>query len=327
MTAPARIDVLRAELVEITEALGADDALASGPEGRDLRARKAELEAEVAALEALEENVTPEVEAALNPPEVVDAEPMDYAPSGAALVVTGDDEQEVFAVLDRHDERAIMEELQRRGTQRLFYNFDGHVDLSIHGVLEAIGLMNRTGKVQIAVEPSSAVIEVVQLDGKPHVKARVYARDAVTGFGVFGTSTQEQYMKRRNGSEVFDKFAETKALNKAQRNALGMCIPQPIRQAMIAQVTKDSGLMRDVQHGVGAAEMAELPPADTSPEAEALRVEIQAAYDELRGVDVTLLLPGQYHVTLQQASHSVVELRAFLGWLNAKLETAKAGAA
>lgn len=290
----ARLE-LEAELAEIEEALSEETPMEDAVRGdrADLERRAGEIRDLIAAIDA-----------ALDPPEEVTAEPMDYAPSGAALVVTGDDEQEVFAVLDRHDERAIMEELARRGTKRLFYDFDGHVDLSIHGVLEAIGLMNRTGKVRIAVDPQSAVIDRMTEDDKMYVVARVYAKDAVTGFGVFGTARQPIYMKLRSGKDKYDPFAETKALNKAQRNALGMCIPQPIRQAMIAQVTGDKALALEVQHGVGAASQAELPPPLDDERAKALNAEIRATYDEIRGLSVTALLPGLFGVKVARAQHS-----------------------
>lgn len=295
-------------------------------------------EAEAATQRVLD-GAEPDVSAALDPPEVVDAEVVDFAPTGADLVIT--EPEDTFAVLDRHDEQQILMEITKRGIKRLFYEFpqDGKtvVGLSIFGVLECVGLMNRTGKVKIAVDSGSANIRREVIDGEEYVIARVYAHDAVTGFGVFGTSSQPFRMKLRpdvaarkrgkgeavtDDDRIFDKFAETKALSKAQRNALGQMIPQMVVAAMIAQATQNPVLMREVRFGVGAAQEADRPALDSSRARELVR-EATTIYDELRGVNVKALLPGQFNAKLTNAHHSEDELGAFVGALRSQLEHEK----
>lgn len=254
----------------------------------------------------------------------------EYMHTGAELVVV--DQSDVFEVLDRHDENMVLEELQKRGVKALFYDFGSGnnrvVDLSIKGVLECVGLMNRTGKCRIAVDPQSAVIGLEEQDGKRYVTARVYAIDAVTGFGVFGMAKQPLYMELRGGKEKWDPFAETKALNKAQRNALGMLIPQKIRLAMVAMAKKDTGLAREIAFGVGAAQQAELPPPLADERANALVAECRDLFRRLAAVNPQAMMPGQFGVGLARSQHSHDVLETFRDELAARLahEEEKAGA-
>lgn len=256
----------------------------------------------------------------------LDAAPMH---AGAELVVV--DQSDVFEVLDRHDENMVLEELQKRGVKALFYDFKQGgkqvVDLSIKGVLECIGLMNRTGKCRIHVDPQSAVITREMLEDKEYVVARVYAVDSVTGFGVFGLAKQPCRMELSSGDSKIDVFAETKALNKAQRNALGMLIPQKIRIAMVAMAKKDVGLAREIQFGVGAAQQAELPPPLADERAAALVAECRDLFRRLSAVNQQAMMPGQFGVGLARAQHSHDVLEAFRDQLAAQLASEEQKAA
>ena len=311
------------ELARIAEAL--EDESLSDEDRAALKATEALLLAEPAAAAELEPLApTPTVVVTDVDVELAD----DYRPTGTDLVVVDEGSgQEVFAVLDRHDEDAVLAELSSRAHKRLFYDFDGKVDLSIHGVLECIGLMNRTGKARIAVDPSSASMTREVIADAEYIVARVYARDAISGSGVFGVAKQPVYMQLRNGSEQFDVFAETKALNKAQRNALGMLIPQKIRAALVAQARGDVALVREIQHGVGARAVAELPPPLDDEKARALIARCRELYDEIRGVNFKAMMPGRFGIGLQRATHSHDLLETFVGELEAILEHEKGAVA
>lgn len=294
-----------AELEQIDEAIAESESTPT----TELAQRKVQLETLLAAGTELEPLEAPEIIVA-----PVDAEPDDFQRSGRELVVTSPDD--VFEVLDRHDENLILDELKKRATKTLFYDFEQGgkrlIDLSIKGVLECIGLMNRTGKCRVAVDPRSADVRREVIDEKEYIVARVYAIDAVSGFGVYGTARQPMRMTLRNGKEQFDPFAETKALNKAQRNALGMLIPQKIRSAMIAQATGNVALAREIAFGVGAAEVAELPPPLADERALELTAACKSTFDELVGMNVQAMMPGKFHVELTRAAHSHDALEALL---------------
>lgn len=246
----------------------------------------------------------------------------EFKPSGLELVVSDPgDEQQVFVVLDRHDEEQIIEEFQRRALKVMLYDFTNKagkrmLDLSYQGVNEGIRLMNATGKCRIHVVPGSLIIEEVTEDigNGPErlVIATVYARDEVTGYGQYGTSTEPAHMKLKSGGSKWDVFARTKALNKAQRNALKVMIPEAMRQTLIAMARKDETMLKQIRAGAGAAAIAELPPPLVDDEAKELRAKIEAAYRELRGVSKTAMLPAQYQHELSRAASSHELLRALL---------------
>lgn len=331
---------LEAELVEIQDRvaeLEAGEAGQAEPDELDgLRRRAGEIEALLAEIDAALEPVVLEGE-------VVDADPEDFEPHGRDLVIA--EPVQTFAVLDRHDELAVLQELKRRGVKRLFYDFgkgsDRKVDLSIYGVLEAVGLMNRTGKVQIRVDRGSLKIERETIDGEDYYVAQVFAEELVTGFGVFGVARQPLRMKvkpetaarmEKEGKtvvdgKIFDEFARTKVASKAQRNALGQCVPQLIRGAMIAWARQDAQLVKVIEVGVGAADVAELPPPAQGEEADGLRAEIEAAYVELRTIAPMAKLPGRYHAELRAAEHSVETLRAFRDSVRSQTDHERAKAA
>lgn len=272
-------------------------------------------------------------------PEVVNLTPEQaeqYKPAAHELVISDPrDEQQVFVVLDRHDEQAIIEEFQRRALGVMLYDFPQGgrrlIDLSYQGVMEAIRLMNATGKCRIRVRPDSLHVEEVVEDAgngrERFVVATVYAEDEVTGYGQFGTSTEPLYMRLRDGRTRWDVFARTKAINKAQRNALKTLIPEQMRQTLIAQYRGDDVAIRRIQAGPGAEALAELPPPLTDERAEQQKQEARRLYDEIRelapgGVAVGLP-PALFHSYLARAEHSHERLADYLAFLQQKLADAK----
>ncbi len=309
------IEQARSNLVDLEAALAAAE---TDEEREPLKAEIAAVESIIAAAQnPVGAAVAGEVE------DVVDVEL--YRPTGADLVVSpgGDD---LWEVLDKHDEDAILEEFQRRALRVMLYDFDGKVDLSYQGVNEAVRLLNNTGKVRVRIKPEVREIRREVIEGIEYVVATVYAEDERTGYGQFGTSREPLWMKvkeataakaKRNGTpvrtdnvegtvvhRVFDVFAETKALNKAQRNALKTMIPERMRQALIAMVRHDDSALRVIQSGAGAGAVAELPPPLDDERARELNVRIRAAYDRIRAVSVTALLPGAFGAKVSRAQHS-----------------------
>lgn len=325
----ADVEALRHELADVEAVL---------EEGKDpaLEAKRAELEAAVAA----EQNpvgaaVDPEVE------EVTAEVAEEFKPAPAELVVSDvRDEQSVFVVLDRHDEQQIIEEFQRRALKVMLYDFSQGgsrlVDLSYQGVNEAVRLMNQTGKCEIAVDrdafngrgyDEAVVTEDVGNGPEDFYVLTVYAVDARTGYGQFGTSTEPKLMRLRDGKTKWDIFARTKALNKAQRNALKTMIPEGLRQTLIAQYKGDERALKEIQAGAGAASIAELPPPLTDGKAEELKARARELFAELRESSKLTVLPAQFHAYLTRAEHSHERLEEFIAYLEGKRDEAKGAAA
>jgi hypothetical protein len=324
----ADLEALRSELVDVETALEegeAEDAVLLG-------------------LARRREQILAELE-----PERPAPDPEDYRPAGQDLVISPDaPDHEVFVVLDAHDEDLILQELQRRALKVLLYDFpkDGSriVDLSYAGVLECVRLLNATGKVSIRIRPDTREVRRESIDGVEYVTATVYAEDGKTGMGVFGTAREPLRMRlkpataaklREKGTPVdsdnrtFDPFAETKALNKAQRNAMKATIPERMRQTLIAMARQDEAALQTIQHGAGAESRAELPPPLSTPEALALTAECRSIYDRIRShpgglVGPLSLLPGQYGAQLERAAHDEAQLQAFRDSLLARLEKIEA---
>ena len=281
------------------------------------------------------------------PPKTVDGtaealpdDPEDFKPSGADLEVAVP--EEVFAVLDRHDESQILDELQSRLLDVTLYDFpqDGGrvTDLSYAGVREVTGLMNRTGKVKLRLIPGSLRTEDRVENGEPHIRAEVWAEDLVTGAAFPGIAYEPKLMKLKDATakkwrakgkqvpddnKVWDSFAETKAAAKAERNALKKFIPEQIRQTLIAQYQGDPVRIKQIQAGAGAEKLAEMPAPVQSDEANKLRALIRATYDELKQHNRLAMPPGQFNALMVRHDYSEERLQEFLAHLEGLVEKEK----
>jgi hypothetical protein len=269
----------------------------------------------------------------------VDATPEaaeEFKPSATDLVVSDPrDPNALFVVLDRHDEAQIISEFQRRALKVMLYDFTQAgtqlVDLSYQGVNEAVRLMNATGKCRIRIRPESLHVEEVTEDAgsgpERFYVATVYAEDEITGYGQYGTSTCPVMMKLRNGKSKWDVFARTKAINKAQRNALKVMVPEGMRQTMIAQYKGDDTAVRRIQAGAGAEALAELPPPLTDERAKKLIATAEDLYEQVKelapgGVAVKVT-PGYFFSMQIRAQHSHEMLESFVAYMREKLEEAR----
>jgi hypothetical protein len=274
-----------------------------------------------------------------------DRDPEDFTPAGADLVPASPDPVEVFRVLDAHDERQILTALQGKVLDKTLYDFnDGagrKVDLSFAGVREVIHHMTYTGKVRIGVMPESLTVEEVVEDGEPYYVATIWAKDEVTGESYPGTSNQPKRMQLKKATaqkwrdkgrqvpdddKVWDSFARTKAVNKATRNALGMFVPEMIRQTLIAQYLDDPKRIEVI--GLSTeADLQELPPPVDDEEMRGKMTEARGLYEQILeaapgGVKVKLT-PAAFHRYATRAETSHQRADGFLELLKQKLAEAK----
>jgi hypothetical protein len=339
----------------VTDKLPEDDVARMRHELADVEAALEDAsEDEREGLETLRRQLEAEIAEAQNPvsapAEVVDVDPEDFKHPGRDLVVApGAERHEVFEVLDAHDEDLILEEMQRRALKVMLYDFpqDGSrvIDLSYQGVMECVRVLNASGKARITIAKGTLKVERETIDGVDYYVAEVFAEEQVTGHGEYGIAREPLYMKlkdersarrqrekgnlvhERNGQfYIFDPFARTKAVNKAQRNALKTQIPERIRQALIAMAKKDEEALKTIAMGAGAAEYADLPAPADSPEAKQITAECRAIYSEIRGLSVTSLLPGQFNAKLSRAAHDESLLAALRDELQSRLDHLKAAA-
>lgn len=276
----------------------------------------------------------------------------DFKPPASELVAL--DEQDVFRAMDRADEELILDELMGRQLGVMVYSFpqDGKklTDLSYAGVAEGVRTLNARGMAKIRIAPVPPVIEEFVQDGRPMVRVMVYGEDQLTGGGDWGTAVEPTRMKlkkatadkRRTKGEqipeddtVFDKFAVTKALSKAQRNALKPLLPVEIVQALVAQFEGNEARVRRIRVGTGG-NIADLPPALADDEAGEQLEKIRSLYGELKELSRLVLPPGKFNAYLTQVQHSHERMDEFIAHLEqlivetqerlaAEAEAAKAG--
>jgi hypothetical protein len=232
------------------------------------------------------------------PEDVSDAD--EFKPSAEDLVVTED--RSVFEVMDAADIEQIIDAMQGRLLDVSLYDFEQGgqriVELSWKGVRETVQEMHSTGKCRIGMVPEATQLSTAHDDGEDWYEALVYAKDEVTGATFSGFAREPKQMRLRGGGTKFDKFAQTKAINKAERNALRKFIPERLAQTLIAQFLHDESRVRKLRSGspmVGT--VPELPPPVDTDEARALVEECDGIWAEIRKVEnfAKRLTPANYH--------------------------------
>lgn len=279
----------------------------------------------------------------------------DFKPAAGDLVIPDPaDEIGLLRVLDRHDELAILERIQGKALDKLFYSFPGEggetiTELSVSGVMECIAEMNATGKVHIGIDRSirpeweHELADTDFASDVPHIVCTVYARDERTLIGANGTFSQPRKFKltsrtakrRKDRGKyvpddliVTDPFARQKALNKAERNALRKLISEFIAQTLIAAYLGDATRVKQIKVGPGAEGLAELPPPLTDKRARALKAQARELYRQVQehapgGVAVKFP-PGAFNAYLLRAESDHDRLEDFIKHMKAKLAEAKA---
>lgn len=283
--------------------------------------------------------------------EPVDAEVADAvenATAAAALVVTDpQDTHEGIVAMEAHEARAFIERLTRQAQEghlakRWVYRLPGGGGEGLTGdaVEDLVQQMNWTGRCRIGVMPETLDVQRIEgdEDGEPmHFwMATVGAVDGATGQVHMGTAMEPERMKLKaatanakrdqgkpisEDNRVFNRFAPTVAVNKAERNALEKHIPTEVKQHLLAMAARNPNMVERVQTEAEVAAAA-LPPPVTGPEADALRKSIEACYLRIRalggGKGAQALPPGRYRGSLDRAGVSLVDLRAMLGWLEGR---------
>jgi hypothetical protein len=250
---------------------------------------------------------TPENPAGAGPPPSLELAPVDPGDPSAP-----------YRAMDRADEIQIIEEIEGRMSEVLVYKIPTGTDLSFAGVREAIRLLvENTGR-QIRIGDTPPVVERYEEDGQSFVRVSVYAEDVASGQGYWGTAEQPARMKLKpdtaqryrkskkfvaDDDTVRDEFAFTKALSKAQRNALKYFVPEQVRQGVLAIAKNDPKRLREITMGPGAP-MVDAPKPLNDQGGKALISECRALYKAICDADPGFKArkpPGQFHASLQSA--------------------------
>lgn len=228
---------------------------------------------------------------------------------------------DVWRRMDLADERQIMDELQGRALDVMLYSFpqDGKTatGFSWKGAREAVRTLNARGYTKIRMKPEiePKIEEFVDEDNDDAYRVTVYAEDTRNGGGAWGIASAKKKPPRKNNKPaVPDKFAVTKALSKAQRNAFETLIPLELVEYLKAQYL---GLGQvQVIPGAGSVEIEKPPPLDDD-EARELMDQMRGVYDEIKALDNgRLAMPaGQFNSILISAQHSHDRLRDALAHL------------
>lgn len=246
-------------------------------------------------------------------PDDDEGSPDAYRPPEVALAVDTRDPSDVYRAMDRADEELILDELMGRAIDTMVYSFnqDGKLltDLTVSGVNETVRLMNERGGTQIGISNQTPIVDEFREGEKDYYRVLVFARDArFPESGRWGTAVEPKLMTLKSGKTKWDKFALTKALNKAQRNALRAFIPEDFRQHVIA-LYLGQGKVKELKP-LGGGRVAELPPALQDEKADQLRSEIHEAYKELQSINRLRMPPARFNAFLTKAetdSHERME--------------------
>jgi len=139
-------------------------------------------------------------------------------------------EPEDYDLLDKRDEEQILAEIKGNIITEMFYSFtiDGRKVTGVSWV----------GTKEIARQYGNVNMDFIKCEETPDSYiAIVKATDTKRGTSLLGTAMQSKTMNTRNG-EVADRFAYTKAVSKAQRNAIRAIIPERYLLEMYELFTK-----------------------------------------------------------------------------------------
>ena len=139
-------------------------------------------------------------------------------------------EPEDYDLLDKRDEEQILAEIKGNIITEMFYSFniDGRKVTGVSWV----------GTKEIARQYGNVNMDFIKCEETPDSYiAIVKATDTKRGTSLLGTAMQPKLMQTRNG-EVSDRFAYTKAVSKAQRNAIRAIIPERYLLEMYELFTK-----------------------------------------------------------------------------------------
>ena len=125
---------------------------------------------------------------------------------------------EAYELLDQRDEDQILAEIKGNIISEMFYSFqlDGKTVTGVSWV----------GTKEIARQYGCIDLDFIRVDETDtDYVAVVKAKDTRTGTSLLGTAMQPKIMTTKGGEKP-DRFAYTKAVSKAQRNAIRAIIPE-----------------------------------------------------------------------------------------------------
>ena len=138
-----------------------------------------------------------------------------------------EDGQEMFMQMEVIDDQSIIADMQGHAIESYVYSFKqggrNVQGLTLAGINEAA---NRRGGLQIDE------LQIKETDDSWIVTAK--ALDTVTNCSRFGACEQSKKMGTKS-----DPYAFTKAVHKAQRNALKQLIPAPVINEVLAHYLKN----------------------------------------------------------------------------------------
>lgn len=240
-------------------------------------------------------------------PEDSASRPSDHPPSDQLAPINDAAARDMYRAMALADEQQIVDELQGRALDVMVYSFpmDGKpaTGLSWKGIREVVRTLNARGFTRLRISPSHRphFEDVLTEEGDPAWEVHVYAEDERNGGGAWGVAAQPKQMKLRNGSTKPDPFAKTKALSKAQRNALESLLPAQLVEALKAQY-----------HGEGRVKMlpgtisdapSDRPPPLTDDRAKDQIATCRSVFDEIKRLNRLLLPPGKFNVLVRDAEH------------------------
>jgi hypothetical protein len=255
---------------------------------------------------------------------------------------------ERFVAMDAHDVALLLgdllEQTQTKALRRWVYDLPGGGGrgLTVHGVQDITQRMNWTGRCSIGIVKGSLRVTMLKGDEGNGPEdfwiADVEAEDAKTGQVQLGSSMEPQMMRLRpetakkkraagavigEDNRVFDRFARTKAIAKATRNAQAAFIPEEVEQAVIAMAAKRPELVERIQ-SEGEAKAAEMPPALATDEAKELIARCESIYAAIRdlgsGRGKIKLTPGQFNAWMLNSHHDMGALERFKAYLETRAE-------
>ena len=213
---------------------------------------------------------------------------------------------EAYELLDQRDEEQILAEIKGNIITEMFYSFkmDGREVTGISWV----------GTKEIARQYGGIDMNFVRCEDTPIAYIAICkATDTKRGTSLLGTAMQPKLMQTRNG-EVEDRFAYTKAVSKAQRNAIRAIIPERFLIEMYEQFKKGGTPEPRRQVKAEVVKKEDRVKAEVMPKA-SLKAEFQASEDQVKatleanGVDTKFLVITRYssvvRVTVQEGYEEV----------------------
>lgn len=153
------------------------------------------------------------------------------APSQSQSLTVLDNKNQAFDLMNQRDDNQVLLEIQGGFMEEFVYSFptkEGKVTgLSWVGTKEVARQMGN-----ISVEDC----DIMETDTTFRVKCR--AKDISRNVTMFGVAEQSKKLKFKSGDEQLDIHAMSKAVSRAQRNAIRGLIPEMFIKKMIEQYLK-----------------------------------------------------------------------------------------